>query len=110
MKVKGTVRALGDIYANGMERLEIHVSKGEGQDLPHELGNKVPVRIIIGPRKYSGGIRATEDCPYIWVSPTLTDSDNQRTTLAEALTREGIGKNQSVDLEVSGDQIRVIPI
>jgi hypothetical protein len=29
-----------------MERLEIHVSKGEGQDLPHELGNKVPVRAV----------------------------------------------------------------
>ena len=110
MRVKGKVRGVGHVYANGLENLEIWVSKDEGQDLPHEIGNKVPVKIIIGSRQYVGGIRSTEDCPYIWVSPTLIDSDNQRTTLAEALMKEGIEKNQSVDLEVSVDQVRIIPV
>lgn len=112
MRVKGKVRGLGreHIYANGLESLEIHVSKDKGQDLPHEIGIKVPVQIIIGSQPYSGGIRSTKKNSYIWVSPTLIDSANQRTTLAVALMREGIEKNQSVYLEVSGDQIRVIPI
>lgn len=110
MRVKGKVRGLGYIYTNGLENREIHVNKDEGQDLPHEIGNKVPVQIIIGSRQYSGGILSTEGNDYIWVSPTLMDSNNKRATLAEALMREGIQKNQIVDLEVSGDQIRINPV
>jgi hypothetical protein len=110
VRVKGKVSGLGNIYANGLEHLEIRVNKDEGQDLPHEIGSKVPVQIIIGSRQYSGGVRSTEAHDYIWVSPTLMDSDNQRTTLAEALMREGIEKNQSVDLEVSGNQVKIIPV
>jgi hypothetical protein len=106
MKVKAKVRGLGDVYVNGLERLEIHVAMNDGEGLPYKYGTKVPVKLTIGSQKYDGWLRATE-ASYVWISPTLYDKSNVRTTLAEMFKKEGIQKNQPLTLDVSGKNIKV---
>ncbi len=109
MRMKGKVREVGGHYANGLERLEIHIDKDSSQGLPNEDGMRVPIKLVIGARQYTAGIRSTKRNPYVWICPNLTDDNNQRVSLSQALLNEEIAKNQNVELELSGNQIKVIP-
>ncbi len=43
-----------------------------------------------------------------WLSPNLMDSKGKRTTLSKVLAANGIGKNDSVTLEVQEESIRLL--
>lgn len=102
MAVRGAVRGLATYYTDGVERLEIHVDKGESQGLPTEEGQRVAITLVVGGRQYQAGLRSTADCNYVWISPDLTDTAGQDTKLAYVLPEAGFVKNQQVELEVSG--------
>lgn len=110
MKIRGKVRALGDVYADGFERLEIHVKKDESQGLPHQEGQRVLITLVINGQSYEAGLRSTSDCPYVWVSPDLIDANGQATKLAHVLHQAGMQKNQEVELEASNNQIAVTAV
>jgi hypothetical protein len=93
MKVRGKVRALGNTYVDGLERLEIHVKKDEGQELPNQDGQRVPITLVIEGQSYRAGLRSTSECSYIWVSPNLIDENNQEVKLAHILHEVGVQKN-----------------
>jgi hypothetical protein len=102
MAITGAVRGLATYYTDGVERLEIHVNKGQIQGLPAKEGQRVPITLIVGGRSYEAGLRSTAECNYIWISPDLTDETGRDTRLAYVLSEAGFVKNQQIELEVSG--------
>src|SRR6266571_8574171 len=102
VRVRGKVREVGGLYANGLERLEIHIDKDGASGLPNEDGKRVSIKLLIGGRQYMAGIRSTKRNPYVWISPNLMDDNNQKISLSQALSNEGMAKNQNVELELSG--------
>jgi hypothetical protein len=55
-RIYGFVRGMGQMYASGIERLEIHVNKNEAQDLKHVEGCRIEAKLIIGGKDYTAGI------------------------------------------------------
>ncbi|SIP87827.1 hypothetical protein SAMN05421829_101132 [Aromatoleum tolulyticum] len=105
----GVVRGLGNQYADGTERMEIHVLVMGAQGLPHRNGERTPVVLRIGRRHYQGGLRATENNPYVWICPDVVAPDGTEVRLAHLLTDEGLGSNDRVFLVVDGSNIAVVP-
>lgn len=104
---QGTVRGLGDLYADGIERMEIHISKAFSPELPNQNGFRVPVLLLIGRNTYEGGIRSTERNDYIWICPDLKTDDGHRTNLGHVLPELGFKKNDKVILSAFGTEIRI---
>lgn len=113
VKIPAVIRGIGGIYKTGLakdlELLEIHVQNSDGEGLPHEVGERVPVTLLIGSSSYLAGVRATSKNPYLWICPDLLNEDGTDLKLAYILESEGFQKNQRINLEVIGDNIRVLP-
>ncbi len=108
-KVIGKVRGLGQLYANGLERQEVHVPKEEAESLPYREGARVEIDLLLGDYIYKAGLRATKIKPYIWICPDLLDRRDRRVSLAEALAENGFKKNQPVRLRFTNASIRLEP-
>jgi hypothetical protein len=99
MAIKGVIRGLGDHYADGTERLEIHFYKAAGdQGLPTKDRQRVPVPLIVDGQKYEAGLRSTPDCPYDWICPNM-----RGVKLAHVLLNGGFAKNEPVELHLSSE-------
>lgn len=107
--IDGVVRGLGSQYADGTERMEIHVLVNRAQGLPHRNGERIPVLLRIGRTLYQGGLRATENNPYVWLCPDVIAANGTETRLADPLINEGLGRNDPVFLIVDGSNIVVVP-
>ena len=55
----GHVRGLSSHYANGIERMEIHVMKKAAHALPYK-NERVRITLVIRGEPYSAGLRSTE--------------------------------------------------
>ncbi|NMF96162.1 hypothetical protein GPA27_01970 [Aromatoleum toluolicum] len=107
--IDGVVRGLGSQYADGTERMEIHVRADRAHGMPHRKGERIPVVLRIGRRLYRAGLRATEHNLYVWICPDVVAADGTETRLAHLLTDEGLGSNDRVFLVVDGSNIAVVP-
>lgn len=107
--IDGVVRGLGNQYADGTERMEIHVPVDRAHGMPHRNGDRIPVVLRIGRGFYQGGLRATENNVYVWICPDVVAADGTETRLAHLLTDEGLGSNDRVFLIVDGANIAVVP-
>jgi hypothetical protein len=106
-RVTGKVAGLGQYYANGLERIEVWIRKGDARPLPYEEGKRVSIELIIGSRRYCAGLRATRRNPYVWVCPNLEDEHEERTNLAEVFAQFDIKKNEVVVLDATGSIIHL---
>ncbi len=53
MKITGHIRGLSTFYAeDGLERMEIWINKENAANLPYEVGQRIPIELIIK-MKYS---------------------------------------------------------
>src|SRR5439155_2047626 len=105
--VEGAVRGLGRHYRDGTPQLEIHVPVERASDLPFEVGTRVPIDVQVGVRKYSGGLRATQRNPQVWICPALLDAAGERISLGRVLIDAGLPANSRVRLTVDGTSITV---
>lgn len=105
--VDGVVRNLGQPYANGTPRLEIHVPMGRAEYLPVRTGERVPVRLHIAGAEYAAGLRSTPDNKYAWVCPDVRGSGDEATTLGRVLSDAGFRANEPVQLLVDGTTLTV---
>jgi hypothetical protein len=64
LSVNATIRGLGDCYADGNERIEIHISLNHARELPYSMGARVPITLNVGGKNYVAGLRATENNNY----------------------------------------------
>ncbi|MFP3569739.1 hypothetical protein [Paraburkholderia sp. SIMBA_030] len=106
-KVLGVIRGLGTTYADGTERMEIHVKLGKAKPLPHAMNARIPVLLDITGTLYQGGVRATPNNLYVWICPDITTLFSERRKLAHTLTAAGFHKNDQVCLDVDGGSITV---
>jgi hypothetical protein len=114
MLIPAIIRETGGVYktglAQGLKLLEIHIWKSNSEGLPYKIGERVTITILINSVSYLAGVRATQDCDYIWISPDLKSAEETDIKLAYILKAEGFHKNQFVYLEVIGDGIiRLLP-
>jgi hypothetical protein len=107
--IYGIVRGLGQKYASGMERLEIHVNKDKAQELKYVEGLRIETYLIIGSETYGAGIRSTRTNRYVWICPDLVESTCEKVSLAVALARNKIGKNQKLLLQLDSGALRISP-
>ncbi len=106
-QIIGKIRGMSQWYADGLERLEIHIIKEEADDLPHRQGSRVAINLVVGGERYAGGLRATRKCAYVWICPDLRDAKGQRVSLARILLNGGFKKNHAVALHVDAKEIHV---
>jgi len=93
-------------YADGKPALEIHASKLKADSLPIRENGPAKIDLKIGNRIWRAKLRITEDCPYVWISPTLIDSNGQRCRLVDALAN--FQPNDRVILRTKGRKVEVI--
>lgn len=103
--VNAAIRGLGNYYADGTERIEIHVPSDHAQDLPHSKGIRVPVVLHVGDETLDAGLRATAHNGYVWICPNLAAKDGRRKRLADIVAAAGFKKNDHVCLVVAGNDI-----
>ena len=103
--VIGAVRQLGRDYADGTLWLEIHVPIEKADQLPIQLGVRVPVKLQVGQTEYMAGLRSTKKNKYVWVCPDIYLPTGERRTLGRALTDAEFRPNDRVKLVVSGSVI-----
>jgi len=106
--IEAKIRGLGRFYKDGTERIEIWVKKREAQPLPYEEGERVPVKLVIGHKQYEAGLRSTKDFDTVWFSPNVLDQNQNKDKLAYICKREGLLKNQTVNLHVDGKRITLL--
>lgn len=106
--VEAKVRGLGQYYPNGKERFEIHIAKTDAAHLGHTIGLPMPVQLQIGRRIFNGELRSTVSNKYLWISAKVYDQEGNRITLVDALSSNGIMKNQSVYLAAGTGKIRIV--
>lgn len=100
--VIGVVRQLGRDYADGTLWLEIHVPIEKADQLPLQLGVRVPVRLQVGQMEYMAGLRSTKKNKYAWVCPDVYLTTGERCTLGRVLTDAEFRPNDRVQLVVEG--------
>ena len=105
MKVLGKIRGMSLFYSDGTERVEIWVPKVKARNLPYREGRRVPISLTIGSETFFAGLRATTRCDQVWICPNMTNQAGEKVRLADALS--GFEKNESVELVVSGNAVRV---
>ena len=103
--VNAAVRGLGNHYADGTERIEIHVPSDRADGLPHSHGIRVPVVLHIGGEPFDAGLRATTHNSYVWICPNVVAKDGTRKRLADMVAAAGFKKNDQVCLAVDGRDI-----
>ncbi len=108
-EVIGKVRGLSQLYANGLERQEVHIPKEEAGSLPYREGARVEINLLLGDHFYKAGLRATKSMPYIWICPDLLDRRHGKVSLAEALAKNRFKKNQPVLLRFTNGNMRLEP-
>jgi len=106
-RVPATIRALGQFYADGLERLEIWIARSAAAHLPISVGVRVPISLRVGGQWYDGGLRATTKNDYFWICGDVVDSRGEKTSLARVLRASGFTKNQKVMLDIQGNRICV---
>lgn len=102
MSVRGKVRGLSNRYEDGVERQEIHFMKADASGLPYVLGSRVPIRLTIGGETFEAGLRATDRCGYVWISPDLIRGGD-RFRLVDVLANTAFAKNEEVVVHVRDD-------
>ena len=105
--VDGVIRDLGEPYADGTPRLEIHVPMGQTDGLPIRMGERVPVRLHIAGAEYQSGLRATPANKYAWVCPDVLGSGGEAINLGRVLTAAGFQANDAVQLLADGESLTV---
>jgi hypothetical protein len=100
--VDGVVRDLCQPYADGTARLEIHVPMSRAEGLPLRVGERVPVRLVVGGAEYQAGLRSTPANPYAWVCADVAGSGGEATNLGRVLPAAGFAPNDPVQLLVDG--------
>jgi hypothetical protein len=95
-------------YADNKPALEIHTSKCEAQSLPIRENGAVEIDLKVADRIWHGKLRMTEDCPYVWISPTVIDNHGQRRRLVDALVN--FQPNDRVILKTKGRLVEVIRV
>jgi len=103
--VNAAIRGLGNHYADGTERIEIHVPSDHAHGLPHSKGIRVPVVLHVGDEIFDAGLRSTAHNDYVWICPNLTAKDGCRKRLADIVAAAGFKKNDHVCLLVTGNDI-----
>ena len=104
-KALGHVRGLSSHYANGVERMEIHVMKKAAHALPYK-NTRIRITLVIRDELYTGGLRSTERNKYVWICPDLILGGVKK-RLADVLNKAKFRKNCPVQLIVRGDHIHV---
>jgi hypothetical protein len=103
--VNAAIRGLGDRYADGTERIEIHVPSDHARGLPYTCDIRVPVVLHVGGERYNAGLRATAQNTYVWICPNVIAKDGTRKKLAHIVADAGFKKNDRVFLVVDGRDI-----
>lgn len=101
----GVVRHLGQEYADGTLRLEIHIPIEKTGHLPIQLGVRIPVSLQVGQLEYAAGLRSTKNNKYAWVCPDIYLPNMERHTLGRVLTDAKFSPNDQVRLVVNGFHI-----
>lgn len=95
-------------YADNKPALEIHTSKSEAQSLPIRENGAVEIDLKVADRIWRGKLRMTEDCPYVWISPTVIDSHGQRRRLVDVLV--DFQPNDRIILKTKGRLVEVMRV
>jgi uncharacterized protein (DUF4415 family) len=95
-------------YADKKPALEIHAPKSEAQSLPIKENGAIEIDLKVTDRIWRGKLRMTEDCPYVWISPTVIDSHGQRRRLVDALVN--FQPNDRVILKTKGRLVEVMRV
>ena len=103
--VNAVIRGLGDHYADGTERIEIHVPSDHAHGLPYSKGMRVPVVLHVGGEPFDAGLRATANNAYVWICPNVVAKDGKTKKLAHIVASAGFKKNDRVGLAVDGRNI-----
>lgn len=93
-------------YADGKPALEIHAPKARAKNLPINENGRVNVDLKIGNGRWSAKLHMTKNCPYVWISPTLINSDGHRCRLVDALV--DFRPNDRVILKTEGREVEVV--
>jgi hypothetical protein len=100
--VAGIVRDLGNTYADGSPRFEIHVPVNRAEGLPFQTGHRVDIQLKVANVKYEAGLRATVENKYVWVCPDLIGTGGEKTRLYDVLAAAGFQANDPVNLLIDG--------
>ena len=101
----GRITCIGQHYADGVEKRSIEVPKNDASGLPYEIGQRVPVALVVGDATYRAGLRATKRNRTVWISPDLRDHSGTNVRLADIISAYRC--NQLVEIEASGKVLRV---
>lgn len=101
------VNGNGTFYSDKTERLYLHVNKTEGQGLPYQDGQQVPITLVVGGLEYTGTLGARSDYPYIYVATQLRDAAGASHKLTRVLLANGLSKGDRVQLAVAGNRITI---
>lgn len=93
-------------YADGKPALEIHTRKSEARNLPISENGRAEINLKIGDRKWRAKLHMTQNCAYVWISPTIVDSDGQKCRLVDALV--DFRPNDHVILKAKGHEVEVV--
>ena len=103
--VSAAIRGLGNHYADGTERIEIHVPSDRALGLPYLHNIRVSVVLHIAGEPFDAGLRATAHNSYVWICPNVIAKDGKRKNLAHLVAAAGFKKNDPVHLFVDGRDI-----
>ncbi|MEK6647205.1 MAG: hypothetical protein AABY84_11100, partial [Candidatus Firestonebacteria bacterium] len=105
MQILGTVSGQGNKNADGLERLTVVIKKGDAKVIPYQEGGEITINLFIGNDSYQAKMRT--DRSYVYITPAIYDKNGKKTYLQNIFQTKGIEKNQKVELEVDGANIRL---
>ena len=73
---------------------------------PIKENGAIEIDLKVTDRIWRGKLRMTENCPYVWISPTLMDSRGQRYRLVDVLV--DFEPNDRVILNTNGHQVEIL--
>jgi hypothetical protein len=92
------VQPLSNYYANGLERVELHVSRESKEFVARPAsGQRDSVTVCIAGRNYLGGLRTFQGRTYL-CPDLVSEIDNQLVKLADLLSDIGIAPKDQIDV------------
>lgn len=105
MKINAIINGQGTHYADGTERLYLHILKSQDHGLPIKDGKRVPITFVIGSKEYRGTLGSRSNLIYLFLTTSLLDSDGKEHKQTYLLRDNCFSKGQHVQVTVTGNRI-----
>lgn len=102
--ISGTVTIPGIYKTDNQYRLELLISKGSSDMLPHEYRKKKIIKMTIGNMQYEAGVHETEK-GVVWISSVLQTRGKRRekARLVDALEEIGLQNGDKISITINSE-------